>query len=202
MKQASNKWLYIVLSILDYIIAFVFLILMVIFRLFALPYGLLKSVMTVEIANDENSSEVKMITILREWVGNHQNDLADASETFGDKENYFIKIVPKHNNAATLNIEIGFPRYLRVSIDNFGIEFSDDELDASEELMNKLLLSYENGKYLIKKWFYNGAVIDSCFIMELEDKKQYSSKTDGFKLLRKLFAKVKIKRFLPIAAIE
>lgn len=202
MKQASTKWLYIVLSMLDYTIAFVFLVLMVILKLFALPYGMLKAVMTVEIANDDNSVEVKMITILREWVANHQSDLADANETFGDKENYFMKIIPKHNNAATFNVEVGFPKYLRVSIDNYGIEFNDDELDDGEKLMKQLLLSYENGKYLIKKWFYKGTVIDSCFIMELENKKQYRSKTDEFKMLRKLFAKVKIKRFLPIAALE
>lgn len=202
MKQTSSRWLYIVLLILDYTIAFVFLMFMVILKLFALPYGMLRAVMTVEIATEDNSSEVKMITILRQWVGNHQTDLADASESFGDKESYYMKIVPKHNNAATLNVEVGFPKYLRVSIDNYGIEFDDDELGDSENLMKQLLLSYENGKYLIKKWLYKGAVIDSCLIMQLENKKQFSSKTDEFKILRKLFAKVKIKRFLPIAALE
>ncbi len=201
MTKKATKESYIVLTVLDYVIATVILVTMVIFRLLSLPFSLLKGLFTAELPIEDGIIEVKLINVIRQWVANHQNDIADATETFGENESYFIKITPKHNNAAALSLEVGYPKYLRVSIENFGIEFDDADVDDGEKLIQHLLLSYENGEYFLKKWVYEGELIDKCLIIVIK-KKQYTSQTDELKLTRKWFATVKIKKFMPIAAVE
>jgi hypothetical protein len=201
MKKKATKESYIVLTVLDYAIAAVILVVMVILRLFALPFSLLKGLFTAQLPIEDGEIEVKLINAIRQWVANHQNDIADATETFGEKESYFIKITPKLNNAATLSLEVGYPKYLRVSIENFGIEFGEEQIDDGEKLIQHLLLSYENGEYYLKKWVYEGELIDKCLVILIK-KKQYTSQTDELKLTRKWFSTVKIKKFMPIAAVE
>lgn len=198
MKKATKES-YMMLTILDYMVAAVILVVMMIFRLFALPFSLLKGFFTTKLAIEDGESEVILINAIREWVANHQSDIADVTETFGNNESYFVKITPKHNNAATLSLEVGYPKYLRVSIENFGIEFEEDDINDGKKLIQNLLLSYENGHYFLKKWLYEGNVIDKCLIIVVK-KKQYASQTDDLKLTRKWFSKVKIKKFMPIAA--
>jgi|GEM_PF-4125216 hypothetical protein len=202
MSKKSTKQLYLALTVLDYIIATLFLFSMVILKLLMIPLSMIKRVMSAELPISDTRMEVKLINMIRNWVANHQSDIADVVETFGEKESYFIKITPEHNNAATLAIEVGFPQYLRVSIENFGIEFDEDEVDNGEKLIKDLLLSYENGEYYLKKWVYEGVVIDKCLVICVNKNKQYTSATDEFKIIRKLLAKVKMKNFMPIAASE
>lgn len=204
MKQTnSTKTMYFIVTFLDYVVVSCFLLMVVLFRLLMVPVQIVKTFMNVEITEQgDEAQEVKMINAIRQWVANHENDIADATESFGAQESYFAKITPKNNDAATLTIEIGYPKYLRVSIENFGIEFDEDELDQGENLLNDILLSYENGKYYLKKWLFEGVVVDKALIIELENGKRYSSKTDEFKVLRKWLAKVKQKRFSAIASLE
>lgn len=200
MKKGKADQLYLLLTMLDYVIACSYLVILVIFKLFALPFGLLKSLMSVGINTDNNKTEINMINAIREWVTNHHHDIVDAAETFGDEESYFIKITPKLSNAATLQIEVGYPKYLRISIDNLGIEFDEKDIDDGTKLLQKILQSYENGKYCIKKWVYQDMSVDQCLIINFNKNQQYQSKTDEFKILRKLFAKTKFKKFAAIAS--
>lgn len=202
MKKKGTKEFYLVLTVIDYIIATVFLVFMVILKLLTLPYSLLKDLLGVKLPIADGATEVKLINAIREWVTNHQSDIADATETFDEKESYFIKITPKHNNAATLNLEVGYPKYLRISIDNFGIEFDEDDVDDGAKLIEQILLSYENGKYYIKKWFYEKVVVDKCLVIEINENQKYTSATDEFKITRKIASKVKVKKYMPIAAAE
>lgn len=204
MKQTNSaKTMYLILTVLDYLVVSCFLLIVVMFRLLTVPLQIIRTFMNVEIAaQSDEAQEVKMINAIREWFANHENDIADATESFGAQESYFARITPKNDAAATLTIEIGYPKYLRVSIENFGIEFGEDELDQGEILLNDILLSYENGKYYLKKWVFEGVVVDKVLIIELESGERYSSKSDEFKMLRKWLAKVKQKRFSAIAALE
>ncbi|HRE31415.1 MAG TPA: hypothetical protein PLD88_05510 [Candidatus Berkiella sp.] len=204
MKQSTSaKWTYTTLAVLDYVLVSCFLIIVVIFKLLSLPFQMLRMFMNVRFASQDNEAmEVKLINLIRGWVVNHENDLVDATESFGKQESYFAKISPKNEEAATLDIEIGYPRYLRVSMNNYGIEFDEDEIDQGEQILHDILLSYENGKYYLKKWYYKGQMVEKCLVIELENGKRYVSKVDEFKLLRKVVAKEKIKKFLPIASLE
>ncbi len=204
MKQTNSaRTMYLILTALDYVVVSCFLLIMVMFRLLTVPLQIIRTFMNVEITEQsDEAQEVKMINAIRQWVANHENDIADATESFGAQESYFAKITPKNNGAATLTIEVGYPKYLRVSIENFGIEFGEDELDQGENLLNDILLSYENGKYYLKKWLFEGVIVDKALIIELENGKRYSSKADEFKVLRKWLAKVKQKRFSAIASLE
>lgn len=199
MKKESIEKLYFFLTMLDYGIACSYLVILVIFKLLTLPLNLLKSLMSVGIESEDNKTEVNMINTIREWVVNHQNDIADATETFGKEESYFIKITPKLASAATLQIEIGYPKYLRVSVNNLGIEFSDNDIEDGIILLQKILLSYENGQYYMKKWLYHDVLVDQCLVFNIDKNKVRQSKTDEFKILRKMFSNVKRKKFLPIA---
>lgn len=200
MRKGSIERLYLFLTMLDYGIACTYVVILVLFKLLALPFGLIRSLMSVSIESENNSTEVNMINAIREWVANHQNDIVDAAETFGNKESYFVKITPKLSKAATLHIEVGYPKYLRVSVDNMGIEFDEDVINDGTKLLQEILLSYENGNYYIKKWVYQKVLVDQCFIINIDNNQKFQSKTDEFKILRKMFSKVKVKKFAAIAS--
>jgi hypothetical protein len=201
MKQGSfAKWMYTLLTALDYGVAVLVLLISMLLKLLAIPLNLFKLFRGIEITQKSDPTEVNLINMAREWVSNHQNDIAEATESFDTKDSYFAKIVPKNEEAATLNIEIGYPKYLRISIENFGIEFNEDVLDDSGKIFQEILWAYENGDYYIKNWDFKGHMIDKTLVMRGSQGAQYSSKSDELKLLRKLFAKVKLKKFQPIAA--